>query len=277
MDGVTLNPKTSEAKIAFPRVADTPTAMRHADLGSDVFVRSSGPEAEAQKIAALISEVALELKGIQLADSPDGVTLPLSAGQLSLALPAQASGTAVPVSRVDLRLNSGRYAVDFTVSQDGTLKIRSFYRDGQSASVLLREALKDKISEDPILWGSLTLLAATGAVAAAHHYVSRTGDPLKFDVLDTTVMEHGPWSLRAKVGAELTGDDRFMRAAGAGSSVVYQDGRLRTEVGARYSRDQQWEAEASASYAISKNVEARANARYRNDDYQVGISIESKF
>ncbi|MNT92687.1 hypothetical protein D3C72_2340100 [compost metagenome] len=52
---------------------------------------------------------------------------------------------------------------------------------------------------------------------------------------------------------------------------------MKAELAARYHPSEKWEANASASYAVSKDVDVKANARYREDGYQVGVSLEARF
>jgi hypothetical protein len=247
-------------------------------LPPDVFARSADPEADAREVAGMLSGVALELRGIKFSDPSDNQVIPLSAGNLTVGMaPGDPFAAGRAVKRVDLRLDNGAYAVDFSVDEDGGLKIRRLYKDGRSVTAIAGDALKREIEADPLLWGSLTALAAVGTVAVAHEYVKRTGDPIRFEVLDTSVMRQGPWDLRVQAHAELTGNDRFMRGSGVGSTLAYHDGPLSARLGVEYRPDKNWEASASASYAVSRDVDVRAGASVSKDDYRVGISLEARF
>lgn len=278
IDAVKSKVPASGARDAMLQGSPAAQASSLPVLGSDVFVRASGSEGEPQKIAGLLSEVSLELRGMRMADWPEGRTLPVSGGLLALqpAMPGPGSSPR-ELSRVDLRLNSGSYSVDFSVDQNGGLRIRKLYIDGRSVTSQLRDALKEQIMADPALWGSLTVLAAGGAAALAHEYARTTGDRVRFDLVNTRVWEDGPWSMRMKADAEFTGDHKVVRGSGVGTSVVFKEERLRAELGVNYRREQKWEAEASASYALSKDIDVRASARYRPDGYEAGIFLEARF
>lgn len=276
LEGVTSQaPRSPRGAIAEGK-SPRPLEPALPDLGSDVFLRSASPEAEAQQIVRSLSAVSMELRSLQRSELTDGKTIPLSEGSLFLKT-ASPGSPGVPVSRVDLRLHTGPYAVDFSVDENGGVKVRQLYKDGKSMPSILRDALRERIAGDPLVWGSLSVLAATGVVALAHEYVRKTGDPVRVNVLDKTVMRDGPWSVRVEADAELTGDSRFIRPLGAGPTLEYADGKVRAELGARYRPGEKWEANASASYALAKDVDLKANARYREDDYRVGVSLEARF
>lgn len=279
IEGVTSQPPrmapspTSDGLPSDPREAGSPESLAPARAG-DVFVRSG---AELPDMGALVSELKLELRGLQLDERPNAFPYATPAGTLTLDRHSDAGLPGREVRRVDLRLNHGAYAVDVSVDQDGGIRIRKLYKDGRSLNAMARDALKEKIQEDPALWGTLTLLAATGAVALANDYTRRTGDPVEFDLFNATVMRTAPWALKLNADVATTGKGVGLRGTALGTSVVYQEDKLRAEVGASYHRDEKWGAKASLAYEIEKNVNLRADARIRKDDYAVGVALEARF
>lgn len=273
-----LVPRSPLGLSPYAGLAPLPPQEPQSALTSDTFSLSSDPEVEARLLAQSISDATLELRGVRFSGNGEARDYALNAGQLRVGHFRAFEGDRAPVlSRVDMRLTKGAYSVDFSVSEDGGVKIRKIYKDGRSVTSLLGDELKRKIEADPALWGTLTALAATGAVVAAHSYVKKTGDPIRFDVFDAKVAESGPWSLRVRGEAELTGKSSFVRSSGAGTALAFEEGAMRAELGVRYRRDEKWVATASASYAFSENTYFQASAEADRNDYRVGISFVSEF
>lgn len=251
------------------------TEIRRPAAG-DVFVRTG--DSDAREVAATLSGLSVALRGISFADGQSSHVIPLEAGRLTVS-----SGSAISppsgreVQRVDLHLSNGSYAADISVDQDGGLKIRKLYKDGRSVTSIARDALKREIEADPVLWGSLTALAAAGVVVAAHEVAKRSGDPVRFEVFDKSVMRQGPWDLRVQAHAELTGTDRFIRPSGVGTALAYDEGRLKASLGVEYRPDRNWEANARASYALDKDVDLHFDASAGPNDHRVGLTLEARF
>lgn len=178
------------------------------------------------------------------------------------------------------RISGGDYDIYFKVDGDGSIGIDRVMRGGRNVTSVAKDALVAKIKEDPALYGTLTALAAAGAVAAAHEHARRSGAGIEFDALSHTLLERDDLQLKTKLKAELTGDSSFVRPSSAELAAHYGDGRLEAFASAQYRvRDESWEANVGASYKLDKNVDLSAGAFYRTDtsDYGAFVSLRALF
>lgn len=178
------------------------------------------------------------------------------------------------------RVSGGEYDVYLKISGDGSIGVDRIMKGGRNITSIARDAVVAKIKEDPALYGTLAAVAVAGAVAAAHEYTKRTGDPVEFDVLSTKLLQRDNFTIKGKVKAELTGDSRFVRPGSAEIAAHYGDEKLQAFAGAKYRlRDEEWEANLGANYQIDKNTNVMGGAYYRSHtkDYGAFIGLTSTF
>ncbi|HEY9854274.1 MAG TPA: hypothetical protein V6D05_00965 [Stenomitos sp.] len=189
-------------------------------------------------------------------------------------------GTDLALKEVRARLSGGDYDVYVKVSGDGSVGIDRIMKGGRNITSIAKDALVEKIKEDPALYGTLSALAVAGAVAAAHEYTRRSGDPIEFDALNQTLLERDNFKVETSLKAELTGTKSFVRPASAELAAHYGDERLDAYASAKYRiQDDEWEANVGANYKVGKDTNLTAGAFYRtrNSDYGAFVGLTSTF
>lgn len=178
------------------------------------------------------------------------------------------------------RISGGDYDVYVKIEGDGSIGIDRIMKGGRNITSIAKDAVVEKIKEDPALYGTLAAVAVVGAVAAAHEYVKRTGDPIEFDALSHNFLKRDNFSVKGKLKAELTGDSSFVRASGAEVGAHYTTEKLDAFASAKYRvHHDEWEANLGANYKLDKNVNLTSGAFYRtkSKDYGAFVGLSAVF
>jgi hypothetical protein len=179
-----------------------------------------------------------------------------------------------------LRVSAGRYDIIVDLDGDGSPSFRKLLLDGRDITRIAGDWVKGKIQEDPAVWGTAAVVAAAGAVAAAHAHAGRTGRPIGFGLGNVKLYEGEHLAVRLKPRAELTGDSRFVRATGAELGATYHDGPLRVSGGVRYHAQQRaTEVVATMGYQVNPATTLSAYATHNTQtrDTTAGILLQSTF
>lgn len=189
-------------------------------------------------------------------------------------------GTDLALREVRARLSGGDYDVYVKITGDGSIGIDRVMKGGRNVTDLAKDALLAKIKEDPALYGMLSGVAVAGAVAAAHAYAKRSGDPIEFEAFRYKLVERDHFRVEGKFKGELTGTRSFVRPASAELAAHYGDERLDAFASAKYHlRDEEWEANLGANYKLDKNTNLTAGAYYRgrSSDYGAFVGLTATF
>jgi hypothetical protein len=161
-----------------------------------------------------------------------------------------------------LRVNVGRYDLMLRVDGDGKPHLGSVFQDGRAVPEILRDALRNRIEDDPALWGSLAGAALVGAGVAASSYAKKSGKPIDFDLGRMKLLSGETYQVKAKLLGEFKGGSGKPTVGGVELGASYQDGPWTGAVTAKQRRGGNPEYALSASYEVSKNARWVAAASY---------------
>lgn len=188
--------------------------------------------------------------------------------------------TDLELKELRARVSGGDYDIYLKVGGDGSIGIDRIMKGGRNITSIAKDALVEKIKEDPAIYGTLTAVALAGAVAAARQHARKSGEGIEFDALSYKVVERDNFSVKTKLKAELTGDSDWVRASSAEVAARYKDERLEAYASAKYRvRESEWEAAVGANYQIDKNVYMTTGAFYRTQsrDYGAFVGLSATF
>ena len=179
-----------------------------------------------------------------------------------------------------VRVSTGRYDLILEIDGEGRVSFDKLYLDGKNVTRHAGDFVKAKIKEDPFVWGPVAVAAAAGAVAVAHNQAAKTGKPIGFNAASFTVYRQEGLEVKAKLRGELTGTDKFVRAAGAEIGTTYHNGPMHAAAGVRYGvHSKSFEMVANMAYQVNKQSSVTAAASYNQHtkDYSVGLSYSAAF
>lgn len=172
------------------------------------------------------------------------------------------------------RISGGDYDVYVKVKGDGSIGIDRIMKDGRNITSIAKDALLEKIKEDPAIYGTLTAVAVAGAVVAARQYAQKSGEGIEFDALSYKVIDRDNFTVKTKLKAELTGDSSWVRPSSAEVAMHYGTERLDSYASTKYNfREDNWEASVGANYKLSKNANLTTGAFYRSKDSDYGAFV----
>lgn len=287
-DEVTISIGASEAEASeADRILDLAIrpALEKSDGSRDVFVPGPFPPAP--------TKAPLAIQRLRFADNYDngkeseltferypGDLTPPPQPPLFITRDPRTGSTDLELKELRARVSGGDYDIYLKVGGDGSIGIDRIMKGGRNITSIAKDALIEKIKEDPAIYGTLTAVALAGAVAAARQYASKSGEGIEFDALSYKVLERDNFTVKTKLKAELTGDSSWVRASSAEVAARYGDERLEAYASAKYRiREAEWEAAVGANYRIDKNVNLTTGAFYRTEtrDYGAFVGLNATF
>lgn len=287
-DEVTISKGASEGEVSeADRILDLAIrpALEKSEGSRDVFVPSPFPPAP--------SKTSFAIQRLRFADNFDngkeseltferfpGDLTPRPQPPLFITRDPRTGTTDLEFKELRARVSGGDYDIYLKVGGDGSIGIDRIMKGGRNITSIAKDALVEKIKEDPAIYGTLTAVALAGAVVAARQYASKSGEGIEFDALSYKVLERDNFTVKTKLKAELTGDSSWVRASSAEVAARYKDDRLEAYASAKYRiRDEEWEASVGANYQIDKNVNLTTGAFYRSQtrDYGAFVGLSATF
>ncbi|MEB3222797.1 MAG: hypothetical protein VKS61_12045 [Candidatus Sericytochromatia bacterium] len=287
-DTLALSPEARQRAASSPRAlaeASPETEAAESAVRAElapVFERLRGGEKAPFAVQALrYADVVAGGRETQLVFERDaGTLMPTVPNYFKPQVDPQTGLTNLALREARLRMSAGRYDIIFSLDGEGRPSLDKLMLDGRDITRIAGDWVKQRIRENPAVWGTAAAVAAVGAVAAAHEHVGRTGKPLGFSLGNVKLYGGDHLEVKLRPRAELTGDSRFVRATGAELGATYRDGALTVSGGVRYHVPQRaTEVVATMGYQVNPSTTLSAYATHNAHTRQTaaGLLLQSTF